>query len=169
MTFFSHETAEIDSSVKIGQGSKIWGNSRIREESIIGTNVIIGFGVYIGPGVIIGNNVKIQNAAQIYEPSVIEDGVFIGPGAILTNDRYPRAVKEDGELKTEQDWIRSGVTIRMGASIGAGAILIAPVEIGEWSLIGAGAVVTSDIPSFSLGIGVPAKVVRTIEKSIWPV
>jgi acetyltransferase-like isoleucine patch superfamily enzyme len=157
---FSEDTGskpEIHASVFVPSSSTVWGASQIRENAVIGKNCIIGRNVYIGPGVKIGNNCKIQNNALIYEPAVIEDGVFIGPGVILTNDKHPRAVNEDGSLKGKGDWSPQGVTIRRGASIGAGSVCIGPVEIGEFAMIGAGCVVTKSVPANETHVGNPAK------------
>ena len=147
----------IDKRANIGSGTKVWENSQIRENAIIGSNCTIARNVYIGPGVKIGNSVKIQNNALIYEPAEIEEGVFIGPGSIFTNDLHPRAINQDGSKKTEEDWNKEGVKVEYGASIGAGAICIAPVKIGKWSMVAAGSVVTKDVLAFALVAGVPAK------------
>jgi acetyltransferase-like isoleucine patch superfamily enzyme len=160
----SHPSAEVASSAQIGEGTVIWHYAQIREDCLIGENVVIGRGVYVGNGVTIGSNTKIQNYALIYEPARLEAGVFVGPGAILTNDEYPRAVNPDGSQKKISDWNPVGVTIREGASIGAGSICIAPVEIGKWSLVAAGSTVTSDVPPFALVAGVPAKRIQWVGK-----
>jgi len=156
---------QIHSTVVIGSGTKIWENSKIREYSIIGNNCNVGRNVYIGPGIKIGDNVKIQNNALIYEPAVIEDSVFIGPGVIFTNDLNPRAVNEDGSIKTENDWTKQAVVVKIGASIGAGAICVAPVTIGKWSMIAAGSIVVKDVPNFALVAGIPAKQIGWVGKS----
>lgn len=157
MSFQADTTAIIGKKVIVGEGSKIWANAQIREEASIGRNCIIGKNVYIGSSVQIGDNCKIQNSALIYEPASLESGVFVGPGVIFTNDHNPRAVNPDGTLKSAQDWNATGVKVRTGASIGAGAICVAPVVIGEWSLVAAGAVVTKDVPNYALVAGSPAK------------
>ena len=156
---------KIHSTVVIGSGTKIWEYSKIREDSVIGRNCNIGRNVYIGPGVKIGDQVKIQNNSLIYEPAVIEDAVFIGPGVIFTNDLHPRAVNEDGSTKTENDWTKQAVVVKSGASIGGGAICVAPVKIGKWSMIAAGSVVVKDVPNFALVAGIPAKQIGWVGKS----
>jgi serine acetyltransferase len=105
----------------------------------------------------IGDHVKLQNYALVYEPAMLADGVFIGPAAVLTNDPNPRSVLPDGELKTEADWEPVGVTVRQGASVGARAVCVAPVTIGRWALVAAGATVVRDVPDFALVAGVPAR------------
>ena len=160
-----HSTAEVAESAYIGDGTVIWQYAQVREDCIIGENLIIGRGVYVGNGVRIGANSKIQNYALIYEPAVLEAGVFIGPGVILTNDQYPRAVNPDESQKSRNDWNPVGVTIREGASVGAGSICVAPVAIGAWSLVAAGSTVTKDVPAFALVAGVPAKRINWVGKA----
>lgn len=131
----------------------------------MGQDCIIGRGAYIGSGVVLGNNCKVQNYALVYEPAVLEDGVFIGPAVVLTNDTYPRAVNPDGTLKSAHDWQPVGVTIRHGASLGARSVCVAPVTIGRWATVAAGAVVTRDVPDFALVAGVPARRLRWVGKA----
>jgi UDP-2-acetamido-3-amino-2,3-dideoxy-glucuronate N-acetyltransferase len=152
-----HETSEVHESAVVPESTKVWNYAQIRENVVIGENCVIGRNVYIGPGVIIGDNCKIQNNALIYEPAVLEDGVFIGPAAVLTNDRHPRAINADGSTKSATDWNKVGVVVRNGASIGANAVCVAPLEIGEWSVVGAGSVLTRSAESGKLYIGNPAK------------
>jgi UDP-2-acetamido-3-amino-2,3-dideoxy-glucuronate N-acetyltransferase len=154
----------VDSSAVIGHGVRIWHNSQIRDKVVIGADCIIGRNVYVGSGVRIGQNCKIQNNALIYEPAVIGDGVFIGPAVVLTNDQYPRAINPDLTLKSADDWIAVGVSIGTGASIGAGAICVAPISIGDWSMVAAGSVVTRNVPNFALVAGVPARQIGWVGK-----
>jgi acetyltransferase-like isoleucine patch superfamily enzyme len=137
----------------------------VREGAIIGSECIIGRGAYVGPGVRIGNKAKLQNHALVYEPAVLEDGVFVGPAAVLTNDVYPRSVTPDGRLKRGEDWTAVGVTVREGASIGARAVCVAPVTIGRWAMVAAGAVVIRDVPDFALVVGVPARFLRWVGRA----
>ncbi|HAM26114.1 MAG TPA: N-acetyltransferase [Microbacteriaceae bacterium] len=150
-------TADIDPRSRIGPGSFVWHLAQVREYAQIGAGTIIGRGVYVGPGVIIGRNCKIQNYALVYEPALLENGVFVGPGVVFTNDVFPRAINVDGSRKSNDDWEAVGVTVRTGASIGARAVCVAPLTIGRWSLIAAGAVVTKDVQDYALVAGVPAK------------
>lgn len=159
------ETAIVSESAEIGKGTSVWHFAQIREGVKIGQNCVISKGVYIDTNVELGENVKVQNNAQIFSPARIEDGVFIGPGVILTNDKAPRAVTEKGNLKSESDWSKAGVTILTGASIGAGTICVAPVTLGEWCMIGAGSVVTHDTLPFGLYVGSPAKRISWIGKA----
>ena len=124
---------------------------------MVGKNCIVGRGAYIGSRVRVGDNVKIQNYALVYEPAVVGDGVFIGPAAVFTNDRFPRSVNPDGSLKSGQDWEPVGVTVLEGASIGARSVCVAPVTVGRWALVAAGAIVIRDVPDFALVVGVPAR------------
>ena len=158
-------SAEVDSSAKLGDGTSVWHLVQIRENVSIGKNCIIGRGAYIGSGVLVGDNCKIQNYALVYEPAKLGNGVFIGPAAVLTNDEFPRAVKPNGELKSGSDWRAVGVEVGDGASIGARAVCIAPVKIGAWALIAAGAVVTKDVPDYALMAGVPAKRIRWVGRA----
>ena len=154
---YIHPTAEIHEGVKLGKNIKVWSNTDIRENVIIGDNCIIGKGVYLDEGVVIGNNVKIQNYASIYAEAVIEDGVFIGPYVCFTNDMYPRAINLDRKLKKKSDWSRGKIVVKVGASLGAGCILLPNIEIGRFSLVGAGSVVTENVKDNALVVGVPAK------------
>jgi UDP-2-acetamido-3-amino-2,3-dideoxy-glucuronate N-acetyltransferase len=158
-------SADVDSSATLGDGSSIWHLAQIRDGVVLGANCIIGRGAYIGSGVTMGDNCKVQNYALVYEPAKIGNGVFIGPAAVLTNDQFPRAVNTDLSLKSGSDWDAVGVTIHDGASIGARAVCIAPVTIGKWALVAAGAVVTKDVPDFALVAGVPAKRIRWVGRA----
>lgn len=158
-------SADVDASATLGDGSSIWHLAQIRDGVVLGANCIIGRGAYIGSGVTLGDNCKVQNYALVYEPAKIGAGVFIGPAAVLTNDQFPRAVNTDLTLKSGSDWEAVGVTIGDGASIGARAVCIAPVTIGKWALVAAGAVVTKDVPDFALVAGVPAKRIRWVGRA----
>ena len=139
-------SADVAENAVIGDGSKIWHLAQVREGVVLGRNCIVSRGAYVGPGVVIGNNVKIQNYALVYEPARVEDGVFVGPAAVFTNDHFPRSVNPDGSLKCGHDWEPVGVTVLEGASIGARAVCVAPVTIGRWAMVAAGATVVRDVP-----------------------
>jgi acetyltransferase-like isoleucine patch superfamily enzyme len=138
-------------------GVKVWDLVQIRENVCIGEYSTIGSFAYIDKNVEIGQNCKVQSGALIYDPARIHDGVFIGPGAILTNDKNPRSVSISGEIRNAGEWNKVGVEIFEGASIGAGAICVAPLKIGKWAVVGAGSVVTKDVKNYSLVVGNPAR------------
>jgi UDP-2-acetamido-3-amino-2,3-dideoxy-glucuronate N-acetyltransferase len=152
-----HETAEVSDEAQIGEGTKVWHQAQIRENARVGANCVIGKGVYVDFNVVIGNNVKIQNGASIYHGVTIEDGVFIGPQACLTNDKYPRAITPAGQLKQDQDWEVGRITVKYGASVGARAVVLPDTVVGRFAMIGAGAVVTRDVPDHGLVQGNPAR------------
>lgn len=150
-------TADVDATAVLGARTRVWHLAQIREDARLGADCNIGRGAYIGPGVVLGDACKVQNYALVYEPAVVGDGVFIGPAVVFTNDEFPRAANPDGSPKGADDWHAVGVTVERGASIGARAVCIAPVTIGEWALVAAGAVVTRDVPAHALVAGVPAR------------
>ncbi len=150
-------SADVSDQAVVGEGSSIWHLAQIREGATLGPDCNDGRGAYVGPGVRIGARCKLQNYALVYEPAELGDGVFIGPAAVLTNDEYPRAVTPEGRLKSGHDWTAVGVVIHDGAAIGARAVCVAPVTIGRWALVAAGAVVVKDVPDFAIVAGVPAR------------
>ena len=154
--------ADVDESAEIGDGSAIWHLAQVREGAKLGANCIVGRGAYVGTGVVMGDSCKLQNYALVYEPARLEDGVFVGPAVVFTNDHFPRSVSPDGTLKRGDDWEAVGVTVREGASVGARAVCVAPVTIGRWAMVAAGAVVTKDVPDFALVAGVPARRIRWV-------
>ena len=151
------DTADVSPAARIGEGSSVWHLAQVREQAVLGKGCVIGRGAYIGTGVQLGDHCKVQNYALVYEPARLGQGVFVGPAAVLTNDTFPRAVNPDGSLKSASDWEAVGVTVGDGASIGARAVCIAPVRIGAWATVAAGAVVTKDVPAYALVAGVPAR------------
>lgn len=162
------DSADVSAQARLGAGTRVWHLAQVREEAEIGANCVIGRGAYIGSGVRVGANSKIQNYALVYEPARLGAGVFIGPAAVLTNDTYPRAVAPDGSLKSAEDWTPVGVIVEDGAAIGARAVCVAPVTIGRWASIAAGAVVTKNVPAFALMVGVPARRAGWVGKAGMP-
>lgn len=154
---FIHPTADVSDRAVVGPRTRIWHQAQVREGARIGARCIVGKGAYVDLDVTIGDNVKVQNGVYVYHGVTVEDGVFLGPGAILTNDKFPRAINPDGTLKSDADWEVSPTIIRRGASIGAGAVILPGVTVGEFAMVGAGAVVTGDVPAHGLVYGNPAR------------
>jgi len=148
--YFVHDTARVDEGALIGAGTKVWHFSHIMPGAVVGERCSIGQNVNIGSKAIVGNGVKVQNNVSIYDSIVIEDDVFCGPSCVFTNVVNPRAFVE---RKTEYKETR----IKKGASIGANATVVCGVTLGEYCFIGAGAVITKDVPAYALMVGVPAK------------
>lgn len=149
--------ATVEDGAVVGDGTKVWDDAVVRSGARVGSECIVGRGAYLGPGVVLGDRCKVQNQALVYEPAVLGDGAFVGPAVVLTNDTFPRAVTPDGRLKSAEDWEAVGVTVGAGASIGARAVCVAPVDIGRWAMVAAGAVVTRNVPDHALVAGVPAR------------
>lgn len=150
--YFVHETSIVDDGAQIGKGTKIWHFSHICSGAKIGKDCRIGQNVYIGPNVLIGNNVKIQNNVSVYEGVVLGDDVFCGPSMVFTNVLNPRsAIPRKDEFKR--------TLVKKGATIGANATIVCGHTIGEYAFLGAGTVVTKDVPDYGLIIGVPGKLV----------
>ena len=156
---YIHPTADVSPRATLGPGTRIWHQAQVREGAVLGRNCILGKGAYVDFGVRIGDNVKVQNRASIYHGVTLEDGVFVGPHVIFTNDKLPRAINPDGSLKSDADWEVGQVLVKEGASLGAGAIIVAGVTVGRFALVGAGAVVTRDVPDYGLVYGNPARLV----------
>jgi len=146
---YIHPTAEVSLKAKIGEGTKIWNHAQIREESELGNNCVVGKNVYIDKGVKVGNNVKIQNGISLYHGITVEDDVLLGPHCVFTNDLYPRAFISN--------YKNYPTLIKKGASIGANATIVCGVIIGRFAMIGAGSVVTKNIPDHGFAFGNPAK------------
>ncbi len=148
--YFAHETAVIDEGCSIGKGSKVWHFSHIMSNCSIGQNCNIGQNVVISPEVVLGNNVKVQNNVSIYTGVICEDDVFLGPSMVFTNVTNPRsAIVRRGQY--------ARTTVKRGASIGANATIVCGHDIGEFAFIGAGAVITKNVPAYALFVGNPAK------------
>lgn len=150
-SFYIHTTAIIDEGCKIGKGTKVWHFCHVMSTAVIGENCVLGQNVFVGNNVIVGNNVKLQNNVSLYEGVVCEDDVFIGPSAVFTNVINPRsAIERKNEFKK--------TVIRKGATIGANATIICGSEIGTYAFVGAGAVVTKNVPAYALVVGNPARI-----------
>jgi UDP-2-acetamido-3-amino-2,3-dideoxy-glucuronate N-acetyltransferase len=152
-----HASAELEADVSVGARSSVWNRAVLRSGARLGAECVVGRDAFIDEGVQIGDRVKIQNGALVYHGVTVGNGVFIGPGAILTNDRFPRAVTPTGELARGDDWTVSPIELRDGCSIGAGAVVVAGTIVGRFATVGAGAVVTRDVPDFALVAGNPAR------------
>ncbi len=148
--YFSHESAFIDEGCVIGRGTKIWHFTHVMSNCVMGENCNLGQNVVVSPGVKLGNNVKVQNNVSIYTGVECEDDVFLGPSCVFTNVINPRSAiaRKDEYRKT---------IVRKGASIGANATIVCGYEIGEYAFIGAGAVVTKEVPAYALVVGNPAR------------
>ena len=156
--YYNHESAIIDEGAKIGYGTKIWHFSHIMSGCEIGRNCNIGQNVVISPDVVLGENVKVQNNVSIYTGVVCEDDVFLGPSMVFTNVINPRShvIRKNEYKKT---------LLKRGCSVGANATIICGNEIGEYAMIGAGAVITKDVPSYALVVGNPARQIGWVSKN----
>ncbi len=150
MDYFVHESAYVDDGARIGKDSKIWHFAHVMSGAVIGERCNLGQNVVVMPGTRIGNNVKIQNNVSIYEGVVLEDDVFCGPSCVFTNVMHPRS-----HVSRKNEYLPT--LVRRGATIGANATVVCGTTIGEYAFIGAGAVVTADVPAFGLMVGVPAR------------
>jgi UDP-2-acetamido-3-amino-2,3-dideoxy-glucuronate N-acetyltransferase len=147
---YVHPTAVVDKTAVIGDGTKVWHFVHVRENAEIGGKCVLGHSVYIDKEVKIGNGVKLENRANVYCGVKIEDNVFVGPHVTFVNDPYPRSFSTD--------WKIVPTLVREGASIGAGTVVMCGVTVGEYAMIGAGSVVTKDIPPHAIAFGDPARV-----------
>jgi UDP-2-acetamido-3-amino-2,3-dideoxy-glucuronate N-acetyltransferase len=152
-----HETVEVEEGVAVGPRTRIWARTHLRRDAVIGANCVIGESVLIDLGVSIGDRCKVQNNALLYHGSVVDDEVFIGPAVCLTNDVRPRASTPEGRVLTDEDWEVSGVRLEHGCSLGAHVVVIGGRNVGVGAMVGAGSVVTKDVPHHALVAGNPAK------------
>ena len=153
-----HETAVVDPGAQVGEGTRIWHYSHVMPAARIGKNCILGQNTFVGNKVVIGDQVKIQNNVSIYEGVIIENDVFIGPSVVFTNVIHPRSFIEqkDAFLTT---------TICQGATIGANATILCGITIGKFAFIGAGSVVTKDVPAYGLVVGNPARITGYVDQT----
>lgn len=157
-TYFVHRSAVIDDGAVIGDGTKIWHFCHVMAGTVIGEKCVLGQNVTAGPDVRIGNGCKVQNNVSIYKGVTIEDDVFCGPSAVFTNVRTPRAfVERKDEFEP--------TLVKRGVSIGANATIVCGVVIGEYAMIGAGAIVTADVPSYALVVGAPARFLGWVSRT----
>lgn len=154
---FIHPTAHVDPRAVIGEDAKVWINVQVRENAHVGARTILSKDVYIDQGVRIGRDCKVQNSVSVYAGVTIEDEVFVGPNACFTNDRVPRA--------SNPDWQITETRVRRGASIGANATIVCGVEICEFAMVGAGSVVTRDVPPHTLVVGNPAQAIGRVDEA----
>lgn len=150
MSFFKHDSAYVDLPCVIGEGTKIWHFCHIMKDVVIGQNCIFGQNCHVASGVTIGSNVKVQNNVSIYTGTIVEDDVFLGPSCVLTNVTNPRS-------QVNRHSLYEKTILKRGCSIGANATIVCGITIGRYAFIGAGSVVTQDVPDYALMIGVPAR------------
>ncbi len=149
MAILIHETAEVSPEAVIGEGTQIWNQVQVREGARVGEGCTLSKNVYIDKDVSIGSRVKIQNNVNVYHGVTVKDDAFLGPSVIFTNDLFPRAFNEN--------WRVTETIVGKGASLGAGSIIRCGITIGEYAMIGAGSVVTKDVPDYALVVGNPAR------------
>ena len=158
MDYFVHPSSFIDDNVTVGEGTKIWHFCHVQKGARIGENCSFGQNVNVSNNVIIGNDCKVQNNVSLYEGVELEDGVFCGPSCVFTNDLTPRARYPKGRKGYKRTLIKEG------ASIGANATIVCGNTIGDYAMVAAGAVVTKDVPAYTLVAGVPAKVIGRVDE-----
>lgn len=156
--YFVHESSYIDNDVQIGKGTKIWHFCHVQRGARIGENCSLGQNVNVGNNAVIGNGCRIQNNVSIYEGVVLEDDVFCGPSCVFTNDLTPRAAFPKGQAGY------LNTLIKLGASIGANATIVCGHTVGCYAMVAAGAVVTKDVPDFTLVAGVPARAIGKVDE-----
>jgi len=146
---FVHETAIVEAGAVLGEGTRVWHHAQVREGAVVGRECTLSKNVFVDTGVRIGDRVRIQNNVSVYAGVTLADDVFVGPSAVFTNDRHPRS---HGTA-----WDLGSTLVRRGASIGANATIVCPIEIGDWAAVAAGAVVTHDVLAHQLVMGNPAR------------
>ncbi len=151
-----HETAIVEDGARLDEGVNVWAFTQVRSGASIGERTNIGSHSYIDTDVVLGRNCKVQTGVRIFHGVTVGDGVFIGPGCIITNDLHPRAITRDGSPKSADDWTVTPTKVHDGASLGAGSVVVAGCDIGAFALVGAGAVVTKQVPAHAIVVGTPA-------------
>jgi len=157
MSYFAHPTTVIDPGAKIGEGTRIWHFCHLSAEAVLGNDCVLGQNVFVANGVRLGNGVKVQNNVSIYTGVTCEDEVFLGPSMVFTNVVNPRSFVE-----RKQEFLPT--LVKRGASIGANATILCGVTLGEYCMVGAGAVVTKDVPDFALVAGLPARQIGWVSR-----
>lgn len=155
---YIHPTADVSDKATIGAGTRIWHQAQVREGAVLGERCIVGKGAYVDTDVRIGDNCKLQNGVFVFHGFNLQSGVFLGPGVMLLNDKHPRAINTDGSPKSDADWTVSQGLIGYGAAVGGGAVVLPGVNVGRMALVGAGAVVTRDVPERAIVAGNPARI-----------
>ncbi len=151
MSFFKHDQALVHPEAKIGEGTRVWAFANIQKGAVIGEKCNVCDGCYIENGAIVGNHVTVKNGVEIYNGVTVEDDVFLGAHSTFINDRYPRSNRQDA-------WTLEKTLVQKGATIGANATILCGVTIGEYAVVGAGSVVTKNVPAYTIVIGNPARV-----------
>ncbi len=150
MSFFKHECALVHPDAKIGEGTRIWANANVQAGAVIGSHCNVADACFLEKGAVVGNHVTLKNGVCVWDGVTLEDDVFVGAGAIFINDRNPRSNRKDA-------WVLEKTAVKKGASIGANSTLMCGLTIGEYAVVGAGAVVTKDVPAYTIVVGNPAK------------
>jgi len=158
--YWAHKTAEIQKGAKIGKGTKIWQNCQILKGAQIGENCIIGHNCFVGSRAKLGRGVKLESNIDVWNLVTLEDFVFVGPSVVFTNDLTPRAKYPKKQYPQYGKWLPT--LVEEGTSIGANATILCNLTIGKWAFVGAGAVVTKDVPDYTIVAGVPAKIIGWI-------
>ncbi len=154
---FVHPTAVVEAGATLGGGTRVWHQAQVRTRARIGARCIVGKGAFVDFDVIIGDDSKLQNYACVYHGVTLGRGVFVGPHAVFTNDRRPRATDPEFSPLGDGDWEVGETTVDDGAAIGANSTILPGVRIGRWAMVGAGSVVTRDVPAYALVVGTPAR------------
>jgi len=158
LNYYKHDSAVIDQGATIGSGSKVWHFSHVMSDAVIGQDCILGQNCFVGNDVVLGNRVKVQNNVSIYQGVKCEDEVFLGPSMVFTNVINPRSgIEKKDEFKS--------TLVKKGATIGANATIICGVTIGAYAMIGAGAVITKDVPDYALVVGNPARQIGWVDEN----
>lgn len=155
---FIHETAIVEDDVELGDGTAIWHHAHIRRGAKLGADCVVGKSSFVDAGVVVGDRVRIQNHVSVFNGVHLGDDILVGPSVSFTNDLYPRA------RTAAESWTATPTYVESGVALGANATIVCGIRIREWAVVGAGAVVTTDIPAYALVVGNPARVVGWVNK-----